>query len=1182
MKILELQLRAFGGFSDFCLDLSGGSEGLHIIYGPNEAGKSTARRALTNLFYGIPHLSSDDFRHGRQDLRIAARLRRADASEFAFTRRKGTKNTLLDFAGAEALAPDALDPCLAGVEKSVFETLFCLDHDELVKGSESILQGSGAVGEALFSAGMGGANLRAYLRELDAEAETLFKRQGHNQRINAGLKNFRETRDRIRAASLTGAAWAELDGQLSDARARRAELTARRDACRTERGRLERLSQALPSLAKRALLLAKIEALGPLPPLPDSFPRDRVAAAAEWKTADSDAEKAARELSEIAERLGGITVREDVLGAAGAISSLQQGVGAFREDQAALPGRRGELIQLEAAAAGVLAELRPGLSMQEAATLRLTVLQRESIRRLAITQAAMQTAEAGARETLEKAEAYLTQRRLTLQEMPPLPDVTALTAAVRRIQKRGDLDAAVAIARREAAQAEAAARALAALPPPWKGEPPADRAGLEALAALAMPLEASIARFETDFATAAFRVAQSHDEALRYEHQLADAERTLDSLRQGAQLPSLADLDNARDWREYGWELVTAAWAAGRRDAIEDLAGFVAPGQTLEEAYAASVALADDCVDRLRREASRVAQCAGLQASVDSIRRRAGEVASTQAAMLAEAEELRARWTNLWRPCGFEPLSPAEMRAWVARHERMRAAVVALTRAEALAAGAVKAADAARAELAGCLPPGLAEGAETLDALFDRAQSHLAAVSVQAARRAQLAHEIEIIESSTRPAAEKKRREAQEGLEKWAADWSTALKSLPLERPITPAEAEGVLSRIEALFDALGRAEAHRNEIELRELRVNAFTRAVSGITERLEHAAALQALSPDAAAEQLGNLLRQHELARAERETHQARQVEMAATLERARERSAAARLTLEGFCRVAGCDQPEQLEAVESRWRQGAALRGSLAALEEQLLNLSAGQSLEELERETRALDADALPGRLDALQSEIKTLDGQIESAVAEAARAEQTLARYDGQGDAAAAAEDAQSLLATLRDRAMDYSRLRLAAAVLRREIERYRTENQSPLVRRAGQLFGELTGGSFAGLCVDFDGGDRAVLRGVRQGSGTVQTVGVEGMSEGTRDQLYLALRLASLERALDAQEPLPLILDDILVNFDDSRARAVLRVLRDFSERAQVLLFVHHEHLIALAQEALKGDGLYVHRLTPG
>lgn len=1179
MKILELQLRAFGAFSDFHLDLSGGNEGLHLIYGPNEAGKSTARRALTNLFYGIPHLSADDFRHDRQQMRIAARVRRADDSEFAFTRRKGTKNTLLDFAGDKALPLESLERCLAGVEKSVFETLFCLDHDELVKGSESILQGSGAVGEALFSAGMGGANLRAYLRELDAEAETLFKRQGQNQRINAGLKSFRETRDRIRARSLSGSAWAELDRQLSGARQRRVDLVAQRDAVRTERERLERLSQALPTLAKRALLQGKIEALGALPPLPESFPRERAAAAGELKTAETEAAKASHELEEITRRLAAIEVREDVLGAAGAISSLQQGVGAFQVDQAALPGRRGELARLEAIAAGLLAELRPGLPMEAASTLRLTVLQREAIRRLAITHAALQTAESAARETLDKAEAYLAKRRLALQEMAPLPDVTGVVTTVRRVQKRGDLEGAAAVARREAAQAENAALALAALPPPWKGELPAGRAALEALARLPMPLEASIARFDADLAAAAHRVTQAGDDAMRCEHELANTERDLETHQSGLHLPSVAELENARDWRDYGWELVSAAWEAGRREAINDEAGFVIEGQTLAEAYAASVALADDCVDRLRRDTARAAQCAALRATAGAIRRRAGEVVTHRALMIAAAEETRERWAELWRPCGLEPLSPAEMRAWVGRHEKLRAAVTALARAEEHAALALKTLEAARAELFDCLPAGVAAPSDSLESLLDRAQAWLTDAATQGVKRQHLAQEIEIIETSTRPAAEKKRQEARAGLEAWAADWAVALQSLALEREMKPAEAEGVLSRIEGLFDALARAEGCRAEIQLRELRVNAFLREVNSLVERLDHAGAWKTLSPDAAAEQLRNRLRQHEIARAEQEAHDARQREVALARERALERAAAARHILEGFCRVAGCEKPEMLDALESRWRQRSAHVGSLAELEAQLLNLSAGHSLDALEAETRTLEADALPGRLDALQADTKRLDGQIEAAVAEAARAEQTLARFDGQGDAAAAAEDAQSLLAGLRDRAMDYARLRLSAAVLRREMERYRTENQSPLVRRAGQLFAELTGGSFAGLCVDFDGTDRAVLRGVRAAHGSTGMVGVEGMSEGTRDQLYLALRLASLERALDAQEPLPLILDDILVNFDDSRARAVLRVLRDFSRRAQVLLFIHHEHLLALAREALGEDGFFVHRL---
>ena len=63
MKILQLNLIAFGPFNETLLDLSEGEEGLHIVYGPNEAGKSSALRGLRQLLYGIPERSYDDFLH---------------------------------------------------------------------------------------------------------------------------------------------------------------------------------------------------------------------------------------------------------------------------------------------------------------------------------------------------------------------------------------------------------------------------------------------------------------------------------------------------------------------------------------------------------------------------------------------------------------------------------------------------------------------------------------------------------------------------------------------------------------------------------------------------------------------------------------------------------------------------------------------------------------------------------------------------------------------------------------------------------------------------------------------------------------------------------------------------------------------------------------------------------------
>ena len=123
----------------------------------------------------------------------------------------------------------------------------------------------------------------------------------------------------------------------------------------------------------------------------------------------------------------------------------------------------------------------------------------------------------------------------------------------------------------------------------------------------------------------------------------------------------------------------------------------------------------------------------------------------------------------------------------------------------------------------------------------------------------------------------------------------------------------------------------------------------------------------------------------------------------------------------------------------------------------------------------------------------------------------------------------------------------------------------------------MTGGSFEGLRTDFDARGEPVLMGVR--TGATETIGLEAMSDGTCDQLYLALRIASIENWLESHEPIPFIVDDVLLNFDDARAEATLGALADLSRRTQVVFFTHHEHLVAMAQDRLADDILFIHRL---
>ncbi|MFO0410535.1 MAG: AAA family ATPase, partial [Planctomycetota bacterium] len=78
MRFRRLDLTAYGHFTATSIDLSAGNHGLHMIYGPNEAGKSTSLRALTVFLFDFPHSTDDNFLHDNKDLRVGAVLENRD------------------------------------------------------------------------------------------------------------------------------------------------------------------------------------------------------------------------------------------------------------------------------------------------------------------------------------------------------------------------------------------------------------------------------------------------------------------------------------------------------------------------------------------------------------------------------------------------------------------------------------------------------------------------------------------------------------------------------------------------------------------------------------------------------------------------------------------------------------------------------------------------------------------------------------------------------------------------------------------------------------------------------------------------------------------------------------------------------------------------------------------------
>ena len=197
--------------------------------------------------------------------------------------------------------------------------------------------------------------------------------------------------------------------------------------------------------------------------------------------------------------------------------------------------------------------------------------------------------------------------------------------------------------------------------------------------------------------------------------------------------------------------------------------------------------------------------------------------------------------------------------------------------------------------------------------------------------------------------------------------------------------------------------------------------------------------------------------------------------------------------------------------------------------------------------------------------KELQEQVFKSGTEYGRLQQEYERLEGSEDAALQAQTAEDALAKARPAIAQYLRLRIAAEVLQRAMDSYREKHQGPVLSRASELFSRLTLGEHDGLTTAFGNDDRPVMVAIRKNKEQVE---VAGLSDGTRDQLYLALRLAAIEDHVARVAPCPVILDDILIHSDDLRASAALQVLAEIAQRTQVLFFTHHSRLADLGSKA--------------
>ncbi len=289
MKFLRVAFRCFGPFEDQALDFSG-PEGFHVIFGPNEAGKSSALRGLHALLFRFPAQSADDFRFKYAQFRIHAVLENSDGKMLECIRRKGNKATLRSGDDKTEVAESVLAQFLGDLEQYQFEQLFGLDSRRLTEGGQEIADGHGDLGEALFAAGAGLAGLRALAQSLEGAQEGLFRERGQSQPINKGLKERADLLADVRTSALPPERYAAAALEARAAHDSAESLRRERSSVRSRLGLLERLQAALPAIELLKLARQRLDAVAEAPRLVADF-QDRLDEARQkWEAARSKLE----------------------------------------------------------------------------------------------------------------------------------------------------------------------------------------------------------------------------------------------------------------------------------------------------------------------------------------------------------------------------------------------------------------------------------------------------------------------------------------------------------------------------------------------------------------------------------------------------------------------------------------------------------------------------------------------------------------------------------------------------------------------------------------------------------------------------------------------------------------------------------------------------------------------------
>lgn len=1150
MRLRRLDLIRYGKFTDRTIDFGPkptyGSPDLHIVFGLNEAGKSTALSGLLDLLFGIEERSRYNFIHEYSAMRLGGVLELAGV-EHAFTRTKQRNNSLLDATG-KPVSEMAITAHLAGLSRDAYATMFSLDDDTLEAGGKAILESRGDLGKLLFTASAGLGNASDTLNALEAEADALHRKQAQGTEIALLKKRLAELKARKDDIDTLASTYEGLEAERLDAAQQYDGMVNERAVLAARLGAIARFERARPMLADIRRKLVQLDGL------PEIASPARTWSGSIADLIDDDASLRTRlagnvgEVERLMASIESSDVDELILGVSERIRSLAESKVRYSSAGFDLPNRKVQRQILDNSVATCLSALGRS-SEPDPAKLLLPATTVGVLRTMIEQRSGIVTAFRAAHDETAAAVDALQSARERVGEERAVPESVRakLGSALSKARASSHL-AEVGAAREEEDAGTIRWEALRAQLWPWAGD-------ASALVSIVVPSEGQIASWKTaatDLARASSvlgeRLAEWEGSSTRQAARLDAFRASMDVADDEAAAASRRARDSA--WVKHRAALTSQtadefALALARDDGVG--AGRLANASDLAEMRATTRALAEASADLSRLRQQRAQLDIDLNAKLAEVRQASrellGDVIEPSLERLVERyeDQIEVR-TDALAAWGQIELSRKKAERAVEAGEQIRLELIrALT-----SVGITPAPDDAL------------EAAMALAELFLERQRKLDAEYAEALRTVNAREEDLAVRR--RALAMAGRRE-----EEWLATIGETLKGSWLENGVSASGLSTVLEQLSDLAKSVQDRDALRLRIDKMEDDRADFLGAVSAI------AAEIGEETKDGEAEQLAVRL-------GERLDHAERARDSKARLLGDLKRLQVERGILDDEISIHERRKNEVLSAFsvdtltevaqrDELLRERDRLRMTVAELADRL---TAELSLETFEQARSVLDDIDFEGLvIEKGQGEqrLQQLDGALQQQLIRQTRAADKIDEIGGDSTVARLDAERRTILLEIEEKATSYIELKLGLMSAGNALRAYRERHRSGMMARASDAFSLMTQGQYSGLTTQPVKGGEVLIAMQRDGQSKV----ADALSKGARFQLYLALRLAGYYEFAQFRPSVPFVADDIMETFDHIRSEEVFRLFAEMAGMGQVIYLTHHKHLYEIAKAVVPG-----------